>query len=112
MDERDRDNEDLCRAGWPEAFNGGYDPRCCRFPKSCSVPEPVRGAYFPPPDPAALLALDPLVNPALFVSPMTMAEAEAFGAGVHVLDDEGEWALWSRSEGLWLAGAYAIGGPK
>jgi dCMP deaminase len=25
-----------CVANWPECFSGGYDPRCCRFPKSCS----------------------------------------------------------------------------
>ena len=25
-----------CVARWPECFDGGYDPRCCRFPKSCS----------------------------------------------------------------------------
>lgn len=28
-----------CRDRWPEAEPGAYDPRCCRFPKSCS-PEP------------------------------------------------------------------------
>lgn len=22
---------------WPECYTGGYDPRCCRFPKSCSA---------------------------------------------------------------------------
>lgn len=25
-----------CVEQWPECFSGGYDPRCCRFPKSCS----------------------------------------------------------------------------
>ena len=25
-----------CMARWPECEVGGYDPRCCRFPKSCS----------------------------------------------------------------------------
>jgi len=25
-----------CVERWPECFLGGYDPRCCRFPKSCS----------------------------------------------------------------------------
>lgn len=25
-----------CVAVWPECYSGGYDPRCCRFPKSCS----------------------------------------------------------------------------
>lgn len=28
---------DICLAGWPEAESGMYDPRCCRFPKSCSI---------------------------------------------------------------------------
>lgn len=26
-----------CLERWPEAESGKYDPRCCRFPKSCSV---------------------------------------------------------------------------
>lgn len=26
-----------CLANWPEAFNGGFNPACCRFPKSCSI---------------------------------------------------------------------------
>ena len=36
-----------CVASWPDCYEGGYDPRCCRFPKSCScevrqeVPEPA-----------------------------------------------------------------------
>lgn len=31
------DNRDPnCVALWPECEDGGYDPRCCRFPKSCS----------------------------------------------------------------------------
>lgn len=25
-----------CVEAWPECHDGGYDPRCCRFPKSCS----------------------------------------------------------------------------
>lgn len=25
-----------CVERWPECHEGGYDPRCCRFPKSCS----------------------------------------------------------------------------
>lgn len=25
-----------CLASWPDCYAGGYDPRCCRFPKSCS----------------------------------------------------------------------------
>lgn len=30
-----------CTDNWPGAASGEYDPRCCRFPKSCSV----RGRY-------------------------------------------------------------------
>lgn len=26
-----------CVETWPECYEGGYDPRCCRFPKSCSA---------------------------------------------------------------------------
>jgi hypothetical protein len=25
-----------CVLAWPECYSGGYDPACCRFPKSCS----------------------------------------------------------------------------
>lgn len=25
-----------CVKAWPECEDGAYDPRCCRFPKSCS----------------------------------------------------------------------------
>jgi hypothetical protein len=25
-----------CVQRWPECEDGAYDPRCCRFPKSCS----------------------------------------------------------------------------
>jgi hypothetical protein len=27
----------VCVDRWPEAQEGAYDPRCCRFPKSCSA---------------------------------------------------------------------------
>jgi len=30
-------DERTCQERWPEATPGAYDPRCCRFPKSCSV---------------------------------------------------------------------------
>lgn len=41
---RTRDSESLdaarrlqsCVEAWPECATGEYDPRCCRFPKSCS----------------------------------------------------------------------------
>lgn len=29
---------DYCRTQWPQAEEGEYDPRCCRYPKSCSAP--------------------------------------------------------------------------
>lgn len=39
-----------CTDRWPEAHTGGYDPACCRFPKSCSPRSPVlvstRGGLF------------------------------------------------------------------
>jgi hypothetical protein len=25
-----------CVKAWPDCYSGGYDPACCRFPKSCS----------------------------------------------------------------------------
>ena len=28
-----------CLEHWPNAYAGDYDPNCCRFPKSCSIPE-------------------------------------------------------------------------
>lgn len=38
-----------CVNMWPDAHTGGYDPRCCRFPKSCSAT-----VY----DPAGVAAID------------------------------------------------------
>lgn len=32
-DNRDPD----CVRKWPQCFSGEYDPKCCRFPKSCSA---------------------------------------------------------------------------
>lgn len=29
-----------CLDNWPEAISGDYHPSCCRFPKSCSIPDP------------------------------------------------------------------------
>lgn len=26
-----------CVERWPDCYTTGYDPRCCRFPKSCSA---------------------------------------------------------------------------
>lgn len=30
------DRDPVCVERWPECDEGLYDPRCCRFPKSCS----------------------------------------------------------------------------
>lgn len=38
------ETDPACRERWPECRQGGYDPACCRFPKSCSCdasPQPV-----------------------------------------------------------------------
>ena len=31
-----RQRDPYCAKVWPECVSGTYDPRCCRFPKSCS----------------------------------------------------------------------------
>lgn len=36
-----------CEKAWPECESGKYDPRCCRFPKSCSCEVERRGIYVP-----------------------------------------------------------------
>lgn len=42
MTDGDRPADDLperypaCIASWPECRDGDFEPRCCRFPKSCS----------------------------------------------------------------------------
>lgn len=37
---QETDNRDpSCIEQWPDCVNGGYDPKCCRFPKSCSCGE-------------------------------------------------------------------------
>lgn len=48
-----------CVEAWPEAYEGGYNPDCCRFPKSCSctvyLDEEVTEADLEPkPEPAPL----------------------------------------------------------
>lgn len=40
------ERDENCVAVWPECHSGGYDPKCCRFPKSCSCERPVT---IPPP---------------------------------------------------------------
>lgn len=34
--ESDDGRDPSCVKEWPECYSGGYDPKCCRFPKSCS----------------------------------------------------------------------------
>lgn len=51
-DTRDPD----CVQRWPDCYSGGYDSRCCRFPKSCScggflAPRPVLITTAPAPQP-------------------------------------------------------------
>ena len=36
-DQPERPRLRACVEAWPDAHEGGYDPRCCRFPKSCSA---------------------------------------------------------------------------
>lgn len=38
-----------CVEAWPECYSSGYDPRCCRFPKSCSC-EAYDSERVPAPD--------------------------------------------------------------
>jgi|SRR5882724_4797786 len=41
-----------CVEAWPDCYSGGYDPHCCRFPKSCSCdvyPDPAALGYHPEP---------------------------------------------------------------
>jgi len=33
-----------CVERWPECEDGAFDPRCCRFPKSCSCEVEICGA--------------------------------------------------------------------
>jgi hypothetical protein len=49
-----------CVNNWPECHSGEYDPRCCRFPKSCSClsydPETIQESELEPaPAPLAIL---------------------------------------------------------
>jgi len=62
-----------CVKRWPEAETGAYDPRCCRFPKSCSAT--VYGDETP----------EAFLEPA---EPVQRIVICAFGAAPHPLDDE------------------------
>ncbi len=42
------ETDPACRERWPECRQGGYDPACCRFPKSCSCDAPPQPATAPP----------------------------------------------------------------
>jgi hypothetical protein len=41
-----------CIAQWPDCYEGGYDPHCCRFPKSCSCEVRTSIPVEPQPEPA------------------------------------------------------------
>ena len=43
-----------CVERWPECEDGAYDPRCCRFPKSCSCSLRLREGDQPLPEVNAL----------------------------------------------------------
>ena len=42
------ETDPACRERWPECRQGGYDPACCRFPKSCSCDAPQQPVTAPP----------------------------------------------------------------
>jgi len=51
-----------CVDNWPGCYDGGYDPSCCRFPKSCSCevydPETIAEVALEPCVPAPVQAGD------------------------------------------------------
>jgi len=47
-----------CIMRWPDCYNDGYDPRCCRFPKSCSCGGYPLAASAPPAAAVAPVATD------------------------------------------------------
>lgn len=75
-----------CVERWPESSTGAYDPRCCRFPKSCSADVHADEA-----DEALLEPLEP--------APTDTAEPEVL---VDVGDDVPDLGRWTP---LWPDGA-------
>jgi hypothetical protein len=70
-----------CVANWPDCYEGGYNPHCCRFPKSCScevrheVPESATPTVKDsPPAPAG----SPLDQVAVFGAYNATNDREAF----------------------------------
>ena len=54
----DSDNRDHeCVQQWPECEDGAYDPRCCRFPKSCSCGPRITSLAPPAPEPGEVAEL-------------------------------------------------------
>ena len=71
--EAGRDPE--CVAKWPDCYEDGYDPRCCRFPKSCRC-----SVYQPLPSPViALDREDPTPDPTTPEPRAASAEAQPAG---------------------------------
>lgn len=78
-----------CVEAWPDAHEGGYDPRCCRFPKSCSA-----DVY----DPAHVTAED-LECPAM-TAPEPAPTAEHIDAVAFVIE-----SAWSDGDDATIAHA-------
>jgi hypothetical protein len=61
-----------CVEAWPECEAGLYDPRCCRFPKSCSpydaAPPPVSPDEPRPPSETEEILNDPIWRERLLAS--------------------------------------------
>jgi hypothetical protein len=88
-----------CVEAWPEAEEGMYDPRCCRFPKSCSpypYPEQVAAGNVEL-EPAA-----PVVQPADQPAPDTTAGdalREAIAARLWLAQPEYIVSPWDEISG-------------
>jgi hypothetical protein len=70
-----------CVEAWPECFSGGYDPSCCRFPKSCSVQDIPAEPEFVDPEPwlyaSGKRAAHPLPQTRYVKRPRTREQYEA-----------------------------------
>lgn len=74
-----------CVEAWPGAYEGGYNPSCCRFPKSCSAtvydPEHVTDDDLEPPTPERTQTMRLPVNAKL---PMLGRRAEIEVGGLDI----------------------------
>jgi hypothetical protein len=95
LDERDPE----CVANWPDCYEGGYDPSCCRFPKSCSceVRRPLPG----PDNSSAGLTSSPggLVEQ---LAALITSATTSRGAAQDVLREVVAW-LEARGSAHWLS---------